>query len=73
MTRLIHHIRGNVVAYLALFVALGGTSYAAVSVPRNSVGAPQIQEPFDHGGEVQSEVRCGERARVGADHRRSVR
>jgi hypothetical protein len=43
MTRLVHHIRSNVVAYLALFIALGGTSYAAISVPRNSVGAPQIR------------------------------
>jgi hypothetical protein len=28
----------TVVAYLALFVALGGTSYAAVTLPRSSVG-----------------------------------
>jgi hypothetical protein len=33
----------NVVATLALFVALGGTGYAAVSLPRNSVGAAQIK------------------------------
>ena len=36
------HLRGNVVAYLALFVALGGTSYAAATLPRNSVTAKQI-------------------------------
>ena len=33
----------NVMATLALFVALGGTSYAAVTLPRNSIGAKQIR------------------------------
>jgi hypothetical protein len=36
-------MRQNVVAYLALFVALGGTSYAAIRLPANSVGANQIR------------------------------
>ena len=31
------------ISLLALFVALGGTSYAAVTLPRNSVGTKQIQ------------------------------
>ena len=43
MTRLLSHVRHNVVAYLALFVALGGTSYAAVSLPRGSVGSRQLK------------------------------
>ena len=33
----------NVVATLALFVALGGASYAAIKVPSNSVGSKQIK------------------------------
>ena len=33
----------NVVATLALFIALGGSSYAALKLPRNSVGSPQIR------------------------------
>jgi hypothetical protein len=37
------HIRGNVVAYIALFIALGGTSYAAINLPRNSVGSKQLR------------------------------
>ena len=38
------HVRGHFVAYLALFFALGGTSFAAVNaLPRNSVGSPQIK------------------------------
>jgi hypothetical protein len=40
---MLNHLRGNVVAYLALSVALGGTSYAAVKLPRNSVGTTQIK------------------------------
>ena len=32
-----------VVAVLALIVAMGGTSYAAITLPRNSVGARQIR------------------------------
>jgi hypothetical protein len=43
MTRLIDHIRGNLIGYLALFCALGGTSYAAISIPRNSIGTPQLR------------------------------
>jgi hypothetical protein len=37
------HLRANVIAYLALFVALGGTSYAAISIPRSSVGTAQLR------------------------------
>jgi hypothetical protein len=33
----------NVIATLALFIALGGTGYAALSLPRDSVGARQIR------------------------------
>jgi hypothetical protein len=32
-----HHIRGNAVGYVALFTALGGTSYAAVTLSAGSV------------------------------------
>jgi hypothetical protein len=43
MKRLTQHLRANVIAYLALFVALGGTSYAALALPAGSVGARQIK------------------------------
>jgi hypothetical protein len=33
----------NVMATIAVFVALGGTSYAALSLPRNSVGTAQLR------------------------------
>src|ERR1700761_7870908 len=43
-----HRFRGkltyaNVIATIALFVALGGASYAAVKLPKNSVGTKQIK------------------------------
>ena len=34
----------NVIATVALFVGLGGSSYAALTLPRNSVGAKQIRQ-----------------------------
>lgn len=43
MTRAIRHLRANAIAYLALFVALGGTSYAAASLPAGSVGNRQLR------------------------------
>ena len=43
MTRFLSHFKTNLIAYLSLFVALGGTSYAAFSLPPNSVGTRQIR------------------------------
>ena len=42
MRRLVSHLRSQAIAYLALFVALGGTAYAA-SLPANSVGTKQLK------------------------------
>jgi hypothetical protein len=41
--RLLHHFRSNAVGYAALFIALGGTSYAAVAIPAGSVGTRQLR------------------------------
>jgi len=38
------HVRSNVVGYLALFVALSGVTYAAGSVPKNSVSSSSIKK-----------------------------
>ena len=38
------YVRRHHVALIALFVALGGTSYAAVKLPRNSVGTKQLKK-----------------------------
>ncbi len=43
MTRALNHLKSNAIAYLALFVALGGTSYAAVRLPAGSVGARALR------------------------------
>lgn len=37
LSRIASHLRGNVVGYVALFAALGGTSYAAVQLAPGSV------------------------------------
>ncbi len=43
MSSALRHVRHNAVAYLALFVALGGTSYAAINLPKGSVGSSQLK------------------------------
>ena len=43
MLKTLSFIRHNAIALTALFVALGGTSYAALSLPANSVGTAQIR------------------------------
>ena len=53
----------NVVATIALFIALGGSSYAAVKLSRNSVGAAQIRSKAVGTSEL----------RTGAVNSRSVR
>jgi hypothetical protein len=43
----------NVTSLIALFVALGGTTYAAVTLPKNSVTARQIKKGAVRTGEVK--------------------
>jgi hypothetical protein len=51
----------NVVATLALFIALGGTSYAALKLPKNSVGSTQIKTGAVHTGEIANRtIRLGD-------------
>jgi hypothetical protein len=44
VARLFGYVHRHHIALLALFVALGGTSYAVVSLPPNSVGSKQIRK-----------------------------
>ncbi len=37
------HLRSNAFGLVAIFIALGGTTYAAIGVPRGSVGAAQLR------------------------------
>jgi hypothetical protein len=50
------HLRRNTIGYLALTIALGGTSYAAAQLPRDSVGSAQIRA----GAVRSSEIKDGE-------------
>lgn len=43
----------NVMATLAVFIALGGSSYAALTLPRNSVGAAQIRSKAVSSSEIR--------------------
>jgi hypothetical protein len=43
INRLFKHVRSNAIAYAALFIALGGTGYAALSLPAGSVGTRQLR------------------------------
>jgi hypothetical protein len=74
-------IRHNAIALLALFVALGGTSYAAFSLPAGSVGARQIKNhaitpvKFDRsaiGGSVRYWARISASGRVVASQPRAT-
>jgi hypothetical protein len=55
----------NVISALALFIALGGTSYAAITLPANSVGRTQIRSSGVGQSEIaanavgRSEIRTG--------------
>jgi hypothetical protein len=51
----------NVTASLALFIALGGTGYAAATLPRNSVGSAQLRSNAVGTKEIRrGAVRSGE-------------
>jgi hypothetical protein len=45
---------GNITATIALFIALGGTSYAAIQIPRNSVGSSQLRAGSVGSSEVKN-------------------
>jgi hypothetical protein len=61
MTRPLYILRQHSIALIALFVALGGTGYAATQLPRNSVGSSQIRDhairPADISQSVRNELR----------------
>lgn len=44
MKAFVRFLRGNTIALLALFIALGGTTYAATALPKNSVGTTQLKK-----------------------------
>ena len=58
----------NVMATVAVFVALGGTGYAAITLPKNSVRAKQIAPRAVQSSEAQNltlrDFRRGVRAKL---------
>src|SRR3954447_18428351 len=58
-SKLLSHIRGNAIAWLALFVALSGTTYAATSLPKNSVGNKQLKKNSVTGSKVKKNSLTG--------------
>ena len=57
---------------LALFIALGGTGYAAVTLPRNSVGSAQLRSKSVGSSELKSERRDVARDQATARSRRAT-
>ena len=51
------------VALIALFVALGGTGYAAFSLPRDSVGTAQLKDGAVTKGKISARTRRALRGR----------
>jgi hypothetical protein len=58
-----------VISLIALFVALGGTTYAATSLPKNSVGTAQIKSGAVTKGKIAGGTLAGLRGRQGATGR----
>lgn len=46
----------NVMATLAVFIALGGASYAALKIPANSVGSKELKDNSVRGKEIKNGV-----------------
>ena len=56
-----HVTSAHVIAMLALFVAMGGTGYAALKLPKNSVGSKQIRKNAVTGSKVKNgSLRAGD-------------
>jgi hypothetical protein len=71
-----HATYGNVTATLALFIALGGSAYAAVALPANSVGSRQLRNNAVTTSKIKSNAVIGAKVRkntlTGADIREST-
>ena len=52
-----HLTYANVVASLALFLALGGAAFAATQLPRNSVGTGQLKPEAVTAGKIAKKTR----------------
>jgi hypothetical protein len=55
----LNYTRQNAIAFLALFVALSGTAFAATKLPNNSVGTKQIKKSAVTGVKVKKNTLTG--------------
>jgi hypothetical protein len=54
VTRITGFLKHNAIAIAALFIALGGTSYAAVAIPKGSVGNRQLRNGAVSAGKIKA-------------------
>jgi hypothetical protein len=67
MARIARHLSyANVTASLALFVALSGISWAAVALPRNSVGTKQLKKNAVTGPKIKGNAVTSAKVRNGS-------
>ena len=67
MARIARHLSyANVAASLALFVALGGISWAAVALPNNSVGTKQLKKNAVTGPKIKGNAVTSPKVRNGS-------
>jgi hypothetical protein len=67
MARIARHLSyANVTASLALFVALSGISWAAIALPRNSVGTKQLKKNAVTGPKIKGNAVTSAKVRNGS-------
>src|SRR5436190_14301992 len=67
ITSIFHRLTfANVTSSMALFIALGGASYAAIKVPANSVGTKQVKNHAITKGKLDAKVLTSLRGATGA-------
>jgi hypothetical protein len=73
MNSFTRYMRRHHIALLALFLALGGTSYAAISLPKASVGTDQLKHASVTTGKIAPQAITGKRLDDGAVARHKIR
>src|ERR1700754_4579622 len=67
MRRIRQHLTyANVCASLALFIALGGSRYAALSLPRDSIGQRELRSRSVRSSEIRSDAVTSSKVRDGS-------
>jgi hypothetical protein len=64
--KLVGFLRNNLIALIALFIALGGTSYAATQLPSRSVGTKQLKSGAVTAAKIKSGAVTAAKIKAGA-------